>query len=160
VPPGTKVSRSRIYQTVRDNQYNLTEFCTGMAHIQARELYAQLQECIAILQDPEILAYFGGNRRKTLWTVIELLSKQEFGASPNIAAIRSLAVDGNTIFKFIADFSSGGAVREEDFDTYLRACEAYILNYSTISDDLSGIDANDEEEEVDSEEEEFAEDDF
>jgi len=95
------VSRSRIYQATRELQYNLTEYCTGMAHVQAREFYAQLQECFDILKDDEILAYFGGNRRKSLWTVIERLSKEEFGASPNIAAHRSLAVDGNRIFVWI-----------------------------------------------------------
>lgn len=129
------VSRSRIYQATRDLQYNLTEYCTGMAHIQARELYAQMQECVDLLRDPEILAYFGGNRRKSLWTVIEQLSKQEFGASPGIAALRSIAVDGNTIFRFIADYSEGG-VRQEEFNRFLQAAEAYILNYSTTGGDL------------------------
>ncbi len=129
------VSRARIYQATRDLQYNLTEYCTGMAHIQARELYAQLQECVDLLRDPEILAYFGGNRRKSLWTVIEKLSKQEFGGSPNIAALRSLAVDGNTIFRFIADFTEGG-VRQEQFNRFLQAAEAYILNYSTVGGDI------------------------
>lgn len=152
------VSRSRIYQATRDLQYNLTEYCTGMAHIQARELYAQMQECVDLLRDPEILAYFGGNRRKSLWTVIEKLSKQEFGASPNIAALRSLAVDGNTIFRFIADFTEGG-VRQDEFNRFLQAAEAYILNYSNVGGDIEAIGAE-EEEDADLEDEAAAEDEF
>lgn len=154
------VSRSRIYQAVKDLQYNLTEYCTGMAHIQARELYAQLQECVELLRDPEILAYFGGNRRKSLWTAIEQLSKQEFGGSPNIAAIRSLAVDGNTLFRFIADFADG-SVRQEDFNKFLQAAEAYILNFSTVGGEIESIGGEDEEmEETEFEDEESAEDEF
>jgi len=146
------VSRARIYQATRDLQYNLTEYCTGMAHIQARELYAQLQECVELLRDPEVLAYFGGNRRKSLWTVIEKMSKQEFGSSPNIAGIRSLAVDGNTIYRFIAGFSDGG-VRQDEFTDFLGAAEAYILNYTTVGGDLDSMGEDDELDEPDDEDE-------
>lgn len=148
------VSRSRIYQATRELQYNLTEYCTGMAHVQAREFYAQLQECFDILKDDEILAYFGGNRRKSLWTVIERLSKEEFGASPNIAAHRSLAVDGNKIFVWIANFNET-SVRQEDFVSFLQAAESYILNFSNAS----GEDMELEDDEEIFEEEEFADSD-
>jgi len=148
------VSRSRIYQATRELQYNLTEYCTGMAHVQAREFYAQLQECFDILKDDEILAYFGGNRRKSLWTVIERLSKEEFGASPNIAAHRSLAVDGNKIFVWIANFNEV-SVRQEDFVSFLQAAESYILNFSNAS----GEDMELEDDEDMFEEEEFADSD-
>lgn len=127
------VSRSRIYQATRELQYNLTEYSTGMAHVQAREFYAQLQECFEILKDPEIMVYFGGNRRKSLWTVIERLSKEEFGLAPNIAAHRSIAVDGNRVFQWIANFEEG-SVRQEDFVWFLQAAESYILNFSNTSE--------------------------
>lgn len=146
------VSRSRIYQATRELQYNLTEYCTGMAHVQAREFYAQLQECFEILKDDEIMAYFGGNRRKSLWTVIERLSKEEFGASPNIAAHRSLAVDGNKIFVWVANFNES-SVRQADFVAFLQAAESYILNFTNAS----GEEMEMEEEEFD--EEEFADSD-
>lgn len=142
------VSRSRIYQATRELQYNLTEYCTGMAHVQAREFYAQLQECFEILKDDEIMAYFGGNRRKSLWTVIERLSKEEFGASPNIAAHRSLAVDGNKIFVWVANFNES-SVRQEDFVAFLQAAESYILNFTNASG-----------EEMEMEEDEFEEEEF
>lgn len=152
------VSRSRIYQSTRELQYNLTEYCTGMAHVQAREFYAQLQECFEILKDDEIMAYFGGNRRKSLWTVIERLSKEEFGASPNIAAHRSLAVDGNKIFVWIANFNES-SVRQEDFVAFLQAAESYILNFTNASGDEMDFGdeetMDDEEEFADSESDDF-----
>lgn len=152
------VSRSRIYQATRELQYNLTEYCTGMAHVQAREFYAQLQECFEILKDDEIMAYFGGNRRKSLWTVIERLSKEEFGASPNIAAHRSLAVDGNKIFVWIANFNES-SVRQEDFVAFLQAAESYILNFTNASGDEMDFGdeetMDDEEEFADSESDDF-----
>lgn len=144
------VSRARVFQAARDLQYNLTEYCTGMAHIQARELYAQLQECVDLLRDPDVLAYFGGNRRKSLWTVIEKMSKQEFGGSPNIAALRSLAVDGNTIFRFVANFTEGG-VRQEEFARFLDAAESYILNYSTVGGDMPSMEDKEEDDDESSE---------
>lgn len=123
------VSRSRIYQATRELQYNLTEYCTGMAHVQAREFYAQLEECFHILRDPEILAYFGGNRRKSMWTVIEKLAKEELGTAPNIAAHRSIAVDGNRVFQWVAHFNES-TVQQDEFDHFLRAAESYILNFT------------------------------
>lgn len=150
------VSRSRIYQATRELQYNLTEYCTGMAHVQARELYAQLQECFEILKDPEIMAYFGGNRRKSMWTVIERLSKEELGVAPNIAAHRALAVDGNAIFQWISNFDEP-SVRQEDFVAFLQAAESYILNYSTAAGTDIADDGFDSE---DSFEDDFEFDDF
>jgi len=139
------VSRSRIYQATRELQYNLTEFCTGMAHVQTREFYAQLQECLDILKDPDIMAYFGGNRRKSLWTVIERLSKEEFGVAPNIGAHRSLAVDGNKIFQWIANFNES-SVRQEDFITFVQAAESYILNFTSTGEESMMDDADNEDE--------------
>jgi len=153
------VSRSRIYQATRELQYNLTEYCTGMAHVQAREFYAQLQECFEILKDPEIMAYFCGNRRKSLWTVIERLSKEELGVAPNIAAHRSLAVDGNRIFQWVAAFNEP-SIRQEDFVDFLQAAEAYILNFSTVSNGNMAWPDQDEEEEFEDDFDFAEEDDF
>lgn len=143
------VSRSTIYQATRELQYNLTEFCTGMAHMQVRELYAQLQEAFDILGDPEIIDHFGGTRRKTMWTVIEQLSKTEFGVAPNIAAVRTLAVDGNRVFQWIANFNEA-TVSHEEFLTFLEAAESYVLNIALVGEDV----------EADIEDDEWGEDDW
>lgn len=136
------VKRSRIFQATKELQYNLTEYCTGMAHIQAEELYAQLTEAIEIFRDEDIIAHFGGSRRKNMWTVIERLSKAEFGDSPPIGAIRSLAVDGNRIFRWVADFEQS-SVSEDDFDEFLEAAETYILNRSLVDEVLQDVETDD-----------------
>lgn len=141
------VKRSRIYQATKELQYNLTEYCTGMAHRQAEELYAQLTEAIDLFRDEDIIAHFGGSRRKNMWTVIERLSKAEFGTSPSIGAIRSLAVDGNKLFQWIANFDQT-TVSDYAFDEFLEAAETYILNASLVDDTLPETD------------DEFADDDF
>ena len=150
------VKRSRIFQATKELQYNLTEYCTGMAHIQAEELYAQLSEAIAILRHEDIIAHFGGSKRKNMWTVIERLSKAEFGDSPPIGAIRSLAVDGNKIFQWIANFDQT-AVTDDAFDEFVEAAETYILNRSLV-DDVS-LEPEDEDDFEEDFEEDF-EDDF
>ena len=133
------VSRSGIHQASKELQYNTTEFCTGMAHMQVRELYAQLQEAFDILGDPEVVSHFGGLRRKSLWTVIEQLSKEEFGSAPNIAAIRSLAVDGNRVFQWLANFDEATTTYDE-FRSFLEAAETYILNMALVGSDLASVD--------------------
>lgn len=152
---GAKVSRTPIYQATRELQYNLTEFATGMAHVQARETYAALQAAFDILKDPEIADHFGGGRRKTMWTTIERLSKAEFGSAPNIAAIRTMAVEGNRVFRWIAEFEQG-AVTEDRFREFLAAAEAYVIARGTDEGSEESPFEPEEPEETDDE----SEDDF
>jgi len=137
------VSRTGVYQAVRELQANLTEFCTGMAHMQTREMYSQLRDALDLLGDPEIIDHFAGGRRKNLWTAIERLSKSEFGEAPNISAIRTAAVEGNTVFKFVANFQRG-AVVEEEFQRFIEAAEAWIIAKGSDSTEPSivGSDAD------------------
>lgn len=148
------VSRTPIYQAVRDLQYNLTEFCTGMAHMQVREMYSQLREAMDLLGDPEIIDHFAGGRRKTMWTAIERLSKSEYGEAPNINAIRIAAVEGNAVFRFIANFKQG-AVAEDEFQRFIEAAEAWII--AKASDDSSLAPVADDTEAEEEQDDEFDE---
>jgi len=151
------VSRAGIYQATRECQYNLTEACTGMAHIQVRELYAQLQEAFDILRDPEIIAHFGGTRRKSMWTVLESLSRTEFGRVPNIGAHRQLAVQGNRVFQWIAAFDE--APSQEALTGFLEAAEAYILASALVEpgeeEDFEEPEFEDEDDFFETEDEDF-----
>jgi hypothetical protein len=140
------VSRRGVFQATKELQYNLTEFCTGMAHMKVREIYAQLMDAFDILDDPDILSHFGGSRRKSLWTVIEQLSKTEFNMAPNVAAHRTLAVEGNRIFQWIANFNEG-AVNHDQFLEFLNSAESYILSAAAVEN--GGELIADEEEEAD-----------
>ncbi len=150
------VSKASVYQATRELQYNLTEYSTGMAHMQAHEMYSQLTEAFELLGDPEIVAHFGGLRRKSLWTVIERLSKDEFGSSPNIAAVKSLAVDGNRVFRWIAEFNEATTDHQQFLD-FLGHAESYILNSALVGDQAFDED-DDFDDEFDDDFDEFDDD--
>lgn len=126
------VSRAPLYQATKNLQYNLSEHMTGMAHVQVTEDYANLQEALDILKSPEILGDFGG-RRKNVWSVIEQIAKQDLGKTVPTANLRSLAVEGNKIFQWIATFEEGG-VQEDAFTSFLGAAEAWIISQASVGD--------------------------
>lgn len=152
---GELVSKASMYEATRNLQYNLTSHMTGMAHMLVREMYSNLREALEILGHPEIVDFFGGGRRKNLWTVIEKLSKEEFSVMPNISALRTMAVEGNRVFQWVGKFDGPGAVAEQDLQSFLASSEAWILAQATV--DRTGKDEEEEdEEEID--EDESAED--
>lgn len=122
----TFVSRTPVYQATKQLQYNLTEHMTGMAHLQTTEMYAHLQEAMEILGAPEIVDHYAAGTRKNVWAAIERASRQEFGSAPDLSLLRTLAVDGNRIFRWIASFDQGN-VRDEQFRELLESAEAWIL---------------------------------
>lgn len=130
---GSPISNRPLYQAMREIQYNCTEFCTGMAFMQVREIYAQLQQAFDILKDPDVIASFGGVRRRNMWTVISELSKEAFGTAPPVAPIVRLAVDGNRIFQLIADFDEG-TFSPIDLSNLVEAGESYIINRAVAGD--------------------------
>ena len=156
------VSRSSVYQAIRELQYNLTEYSTGMAHIQAREVYSQLMEALDTLDDPEVIAHFGGTRRKSMWTVIEQLSKSDLDQSVAIGPTLRLAVDGNRIYQTIANFD-GGTFTDQEFSEFIDAAESYILNSAVVGENDNFTDEEEDDDFDDFEEfedDEFKDDDF
>lgn len=110
---------------------------TGMSHVQVTEDYAHLQEALEILRSEEILNSFGG-RRKSLWSVIEQVAKEDLGTMVATATLRTIAVEGNKIFQWIANFETEGAVREADFDTLLSAAESWIIAQASMETGSNG----------------------
>lgn len=153
----SSVSMGPITQSIRELQYNLTEYCTGMAFVQAHEIYKQLQSAFDVLRDPDIVANFGGPRRRNMWTVIADLSKEDFAQSLPIGPLLRVAVDGNRIYQIVADFD--GVLSADDLRTLIEAGESYIINSSVIDNQMSAgepTNAFDEESETD----EFSDDAF
>jgi hypothetical protein len=130
----SSVSTGPIMQSIRELQYNLTEYCTGMAFVQAHESYKQLQSAFDVLRDPDIVANFGGPRRRNMWTVIAELSKEDFGQSIPIGPLLRVAVDGNRLFQIVADFD--GSLSSDDMRNLIEAGESYIINSSVIGDQM------------------------
>lgn len=133
----TWVSRSPLYQATKNLQYNITEHMTGMSHVQVTEDYAHLQEALDILRAEEIINHFGG-RRKSLWSVIERVSKEDLGSMVPTAPLRTIAVEGNKVFQWIANYESEGAVRDVDFNTLLSAAESWIISQASMESGNNG----------------------
>ena len=131
------VSRSPIFEATKNLQYNLTEHMTGMSHAQVTEDYAHLQEALDILKSEEILNSFGG-RRKSLWSVIEQVAKEDLGTMVATATLRTIAVEGNKVFQWIANFESAGSVREADFEMLLSAAESWIIAQASMQTGRNG----------------------
>lgn len=129
-------SRSQLYQAVRNLQYNLTEYMTGMAHLQVTEDYAHLQEAIELLKMEEIINHFGG-RRRSIWDVIERVAKQDLAVNVQTSVTRTLAVEGNRVYQWIADFSEA-TVREEEFKAFLKSAEAWIIAQASLQESNGG----------------------
>jgi hypothetical protein len=143
------VSRQPIYQATKQLQYNLTEYATGMAHMQITETYHHLLEAKAVLE--HAIDYFSTGSRKSLWTVIERASREWFDEAPNIAAVRSAAIDGNKVFRWIAQFDQSSVV-DEEFQEFLDASEAWILAQASDDSEPAVEDddaAEDEDEDTD-----------
>jgi hypothetical protein len=133
----TWVSRSPLYQATKNLQYNLTEHMTGMSHVQVTEDYAHLQEALDILRAEEIINHFGG-RRKSLWSVIERVSKEDLGSMVPTAPLRTIAAEGNKVFQWVANFESEGGVRDVDFNTLLSAAESWIISQASMETGNNG----------------------
>ncbi|NND03970.1 MAG: hypothetical protein HKN91_14410 [Acidimicrobiia bacterium] len=157
-------STVRIERDARQLQYNLTEHMTGMAQVQTQEIYAQLRDALEILSDPDVVSILAGGRRRNFWTVIERLSREEFGVSVNVEAMRAVAVDGNRVFEWLSEYVDGAADGPE-FDDLLTAAESWIVAEASIAEDnLNGFDGSGDDEFEDDDEfddfDDFDDDDF
>ena len=136
------VSRAPIYQATKNLQYNLSENMTGMSHLQVTEDYAHLQEALDIIKSEDVLVTYGG-RRKSVWTVIEQISKEDLGLMVSTAPIRTSAVEGNRVFQWIATFNEG-IVQDSDFQSFLSSAEAWIIAQASMEEDDGSFGRDDE----------------
>ncbi|MEO1209365.1 MAG: hypothetical protein AAFX78_07465 [Cyanobacteria bacterium J06638_20] len=148
------VSRAPIFQATKNLQYNLSENMTGMSHLQVTEDYAHLQEALDIIKSEDVLVTYGG-RRKSVWTVVEQIAKEDLGLMISSAPIRTAAVEGNKVFQWLANFNEG-TVQDSAFQTFLSAAEAWIIAQASMEedDDSFGRD-DDEDEDWDEDEDDF-----
>lgn len=121
------VSRSRIHQATLNLQQNLSAHMVGKPLNDVHELYSQLQEAIEILTDEEVVAHFATGSDRNMWKVIENISRNEMGFVPNTTAIKTVAVEGNKIFNWIANFTPS-SVSQDAFTMFLNSAEAYIIS--------------------------------
>lgn len=138
---GDVVPRVGIERATQDLQINLTEHMTGMAHLQVTDMYMQLKEAFELLGSDEVTAQLSMGRRRSVWSTIERLSREELRTAPDVAGHRTLAVEGNKVYQWIADFQRGAA--DSDFETFRDAAEAWIIAAGTV-DTQGGAEEEDE----------------
>ena len=94
-----------------------------------------------------------------MWTVIERLSKEEFGESLPIGPLLRLAVDGNKIFNICADYDEA-TFNPGDLDELILAGESYVLNMNLVGDRMGFDDKEEMEDEFEDDFDDEFEDDF
>ncbi len=127
------VSKVPIELATRDLQLNLTEHMSRVALMQVTDLHAQLHESFDVLGAPEIAREVGAGRQGGVWATIERLWLTEGEAAPDTASLRTLAVEGNQIFRWIADYS-GATPAAADFDRFRESAEAWTIAASAIGE--------------------------
>ncbi|MCH2225760.1 MAG: hypothetical protein MK066_13400, partial [Crocinitomicaceae bacterium] len=131
------VSRLPIIQLVRELQYNLTSFFTGMAHIQTTEMYNHLQDAFEILGLDGVVNQIAAGRSKNVWSSIDVMHQMKYNSSPNITAYKTAAVEGYKLFKFISTFNES-TVTKREFTDFVVSAESTILALSQDSHKESG----------------------
>lgn len=144
------VSKIGVYHAIKNLQYNLSVFMSGMIKALLPEMYAQLQSAIDLLKRPEIVQQLGQGYQRNMWKVIERVSSDAFGVIPNVAALRTIAVKGHSIFTDIAQFDEA-SYPEEKFRALLDNITEFITANGNVEEMLNDIedDAEAEPEEKD-----------
>ncbi len=128
------VSKAAIYQSIKELQYNLTVFTSGMVKAVLPEMYRQFEKAVDIIDDDNVKAQLGWGYRRSMWNVIERVSQEEFGYKPNVSAMRTAAVTGHKIFATIASFDEG-LMSETAFQEFIRNIETFIIAQSQLGEE-------------------------
>ncbi len=121
-----QVSRARIYRVLDDLQYNLTYSMVGKPLMDVHELHAQFQECRSILENQEIIDQISGGQFRTMDSVVKSVYREIHGHDVNTRAFTDVAVEGNKIFNFIADFDRSVMDRNTFDRLLIDPAEIYI----------------------------------
>jgi hypothetical protein len=140
------VSKAAVFQAIKELQYNLTVFTSGMVKAVLPEMYKQFEKAVDIIDDENVKAQLGWGYRRSLWNVIERVSQEEFGYKPNVSAMRTAAVSGHKIFASIASFDEG-LMSETAFQEFIRNVETFIIAQSQLGGE--GPRSEEDEDEVD-----------
>jgi hypothetical protein len=130
------VSRAAIFQSIKELQYNLTVFTSGMVKAVLPEMYRQFEKAVGIIDDENVKAQLGWGYRRSMWNVIERVCQEEFGYKPNVSAMRTAAVTGHKIFATIASFDEG-LMSETAFQEFIRNIETFIIAQSQLGEESS-----------------------
>lgn len=146
------VSKVGVYNAIKNLQYNLSVFMSGMVKSLLPEMYAQLQSAIDILKRPEIVQQLGQGYHRNMWKVIERVGSEAFGHIPNVSALRTIAVKGHSVFNAIAHFDEA-QFTDEEFRNMISDVEEFIVSNGQVeirdTDDTNDEDQDDAKPEKD-----------
>lgn len=145
------VSKVGIYNSIRNLQYNISVFMTGMIKSLLPEMYAQLQSAIEIIKQPEVVSQLGQGYQRNMWKVVERMGAEVFNSVPNVSALKTIAIKGHSIFSVIAAFDEA-QFTEESFRKFINDVEEFIVANGQI--DGKVLDSSDEEDTDEDEKEE------
>lgn len=155
------VSKSAVHQAMKELQYNLTTYSSGMVKAILPEMHKQFEKAVEILDDDNVKSQLGWGYRRSMWNVIERVSQEEFQYKPNVSSMRTAAVSGHKIFAAIAGFDEG-LMSESAFQDFLNNVEAFIIAQSQLGEGVeSTVSVYDNEDAIESElDAEFGEDEW
>jgi uncharacterized protein YeaC (DUF1315 family) len=145
------VSRVGVNNSIKNLQYNLSVFMTGMIKSLLPEMYAQLQSAIEIIKQPEVVSQLGQGYQRNMWKVVERIGTEVFNSVPNVSALKTVAIKGHSIFSAIASFDEA-QFTEESFRKLITDVEEFIVANGQI--DGKVMEGNDEEDSDEDEREE------
>ena len=82
------ISHQQVRKAARDLASNLSLHGYGMAHYAAREVQAQVNFMIKLLQDPEIRGCYGA---RDMWQVVDQVATYDLGGAKTSSRYRTLA---------------------------------------------------------------------
>ena len=146
------ISKIGVYNSVKNLQYNLSVFMTGMIRSLLPEMYAQLQSAIDIIRQPEVVSQLGQGYQRNMWKVVERIGADVFNTVPNVSALKTIAIKGHSIFSTIAAFDES-QLSEEAFRRLMGDVEEFIVANGQVDGKPLGENEEDEEEMEEEEEE-------
>ena len=153
------ISHQQVRKAARDLASNLSLHGYGMAHYAAREVQAQVNFMIKLLQDPEIRGCYGA---RDMWQVVDQVATYDLGGAKTSSRYRTLATCGTIITAWLANrvdrinratgplinidevrnppvASSHKATKEPNDYDLVNACELWLADTATSDSEIEKL---------------------
>ncbi len=126
---GISVSPQKLFQAIEDVQYNLSNYCSGMAKVAAPIIYSEMDFVIQrLLNSDDIKSQLSRRGGQSFWGVVETVR-----GTQNLGPLRSKGRFGHEIISTIAKGWQPLAHDVEKFSAFISTVEAYILAESQLA---------------------------
>jgi hypothetical protein len=119
--------------SVRRTVQNLQRYLSmqgGIAPFLARESGRQLLDCFDILKSPDLQQYYGGTYSQGMWGIIEAVGQEVDGKTPDVDRMRTLAVHGRRIIKWLSENTSNAPnLTDSDVATLVNFVQNWLAAF-------------------------------